>query len=88
MFGPDYASWVPKVMYFKLLAKNVREGRYGTLGEFRKDFDLIWQNALAVNEEGSVGFVAGVKLRDMGKAFLDRVDLQMGVKSAVKVRVY
>ncbi len=33
-----------------------------------------------------MGFVSGVKLRDMGEAFLDRVDLQMGVKSEVKVR--
>uniref|UniRef100_A0A672YDP7 ATPase family AAA domain containing 2 n=1 Tax=Sphaeramia orbicularis TaxID=375764 RepID=A0A672YDP7_9TELE len=49
---PAYSAVIKRPMDLSTLLTNIDEHRYGTVGDFMADADLIWQNALEYSPDG------------------------------------
>ncbi|KAL7412713.1 SNF2 family N-terminal domain-containing protein [Mrakia frigida] len=61
---PTYHLVVQKPIWLNKIRKDTKEGRYKSVQPFWDDFQLLFSNAYAYNEEGSWPFVAAQALQD------------------------
>ena len=67
-------------MDFGTMRKKVEENEYSSLGDFEKDFNLIWKNATVYNEKDTIYYRAAVRIKEAGLKILE--DVRQKVESA------
>ena len=61
--APDYLTYVKEPMSLNEVKKRLKSGQYSTVEEFRRDVDLIWENAKTYNGDDTLLFYMAMEAK-------------------------
>lgn len=76
---PDYLDFIKNPMDFSTMSSKIEKNVYQNYEQFESDFNLMIENCMTYNNEGTYYYKAAVKLRDAAKPILSeaRIALEM-----------
>jgi len=59
---PDYYMIITQPISMKMIEKKIKKEEYSTLGDFKRDIQLLCSNAKTYNEDGSMIYIDAVAI--------------------------
>jgi bromodomain-containing protein 7/9 len=79
---PSYLEVIEQPMDFSTLEKNVENGKYKNVQEFKLDVDLIWDNCMTFNQDDSIYFQVAEELKQWANENWEKFEEMVEVEPA------